>query len=156
MLACSYDNPGHGPDPGLVVPGNPRATYDVAVSGQPAGWTVDPATVGTFVGRDTCPRGDHGDGDGDEEGSAAPDGDGDEGEPVCTHTVRLVQEPAPAPLPHGPSVEAATAAATGGALAFTGRATTPLAWAGASLVVIGGLFLAWSSKARRRALRGGN
>lgn len=82
VLECTYDNPGHGDEPGLVVPGNPTATYDVAVAGVPDRWDPDPADLGTFVGRDVCPRG---------HGSNAED----EHSFVCTHTVRLIEQAPP-------------------------------------------------------------
>jgi hypothetical protein len=119
-LACVYDNPGHGSDPGLVVPGNPEATYRVAVGGVPDGWLVDPSTVGTFVGRDVCPRGGggHGEDDGGGEVAAAAA----EGPFVCTHTVVLVQQPGSAPsTPDQPgSVEAADVIAPAPAAAVAG------------------------------------
>lgn len=99
VLVCEYDNPGHGDDPGLVVPGNPKATYAVAVTGVPARWDPDPADLGTFVGRDVCPRGHGGDdgGHGDEVVASVEDEGGHEGEGpfVCTHTVRLIEQPPP-------------------------------------------------------------
>ncbi|MCU0312141.1 MAG: hypothetical protein MUE36_14495 [Acidimicrobiales bacterium] len=125
LLTCEYDNPGHGGGkPGLVLPGNPRAEYTVAVEGAPTGWAVDPATIGTFLGRDTCPRGgDEGGHEGGHEGevstaAAEEGGHGEGGHGGCTHTVLLVEEPpappddepAPPPTP-GPETLGAGAAA---------------------------------------------
>lgn len=107
VLVCEYTNPGHGGEkPGLVVPGNPRAEYTVTVEGVPAGWLVDPDTVGTFIGRETCPRGgDHGDGDdhGHESGLGVSEHDDEGGgrEP-CFHTVVFREQPAPPPPPPPP------------------------------------------------------
>ncbi len=127
-LVCIYDNPGHGGPPGLVVPGNPKATYDVVLAGAPAEWTPDETTLGTFVGRDTCPRGGGGHDGGDEgghegghdgghetpptvvpqaeEGGGGHDGGdggggGHGGEGTCVHTVVLVQAPEPPTSPPG-------------------------------------------------------
>jgi hypothetical protein len=98
-LQCTYDNPGHGDQPGLVVPGNPRATYDVSISGVPSGWTVDPATIGTFVGRETCPRGgDHDEGEHETLRLAAHE-DEEEQPRTCTHLVGLVEQPLPDTTP---------------------------------------------------------
>jgi hypothetical protein len=118
-LICEYANPGHGgKKPGLILPGSPQAEYTVTVNGIPVGWKVDPATVGTFVGRDTCPRG-HGEDEGGHEGEvatiAAEEGGG-EGEGSCTHTVVLIQDPPPdvppgPPAPAEPGPEALGAAA---------------------------------------------
>jgi hypothetical protein len=127
-LTCTYDNRGHGSVPGLVLPRSPKASFTVTVTSVPTGWTVDPATVGTFAGGEACPRedGHHDDGGGgghhDDGGGgghhdttttatttqlgAAPAAEGDGGtggdgaEPVtCTHTVVLVQDPIPPPPP---------------------------------------------------------
>lgn len=129
VLTCSYDNKGHGSLPGLVLPNSPKATFTVTVTGVPTGWTVDPTTVGTFTGGEVCPRedGGHEGGEGGHEttttttleGSAPAAGDegqeGDQGgaEPrFCTHTVALIQDPAPPVIPpSGGAVEALTLAA---------------------------------------------
>jgi hypothetical protein len=161
VLECVYDNPGHGDEPGLVVPGNPEATYDVAVGGVPAGWSVDPATLGTFIGRDVCPRGHEGDGHegdgheggGDEESPAAEPG-GDEGEDswVCTHTVVLVEASAPPVVPPTQAVEAVEAAAPA-SLAMTGRPVAGFVWTGSGLTLLGAALLGWSAYERRRPVR---
>ncbi len=110
-LSCTYANKGHGSKPGLVIPGNPKTTYTVAVAGVPTNWVVDPATIGTFLGRDTCPRGH----EGGETTVAAETGGS-----TCTHTVVLIETRPGEPTPPA-AVEAATAtpvaAATPG---FTG------------------------------------
>ena len=56
-LTCTYDNPGHGDQPGLVLPGEPGTSYRVTVVGVPDGWVVDSSTVGVFLADDTCPKG---------------------------------------------------------------------------------------------------
>ena len=161
LLECVYDNPGHGDEPGLVVPGNPKATYDVAVNGVPTGWSADPATLGTFVGRDVCPRGHEGEGGegggGEGETTAAADPGGGEGEGpwVCTHTVVLVQAAAPPVVTQpAPAVEAEAITAPA-PLAMTGRSVAGFVWTGSALLVLGGALLGWSAYDRRRALRGG-
>ena len=118
-LTCDYDNPGHGSEPGLVVPGNPEATYIVSVSGLPTGWRVDPATVGTFVGRETCPRGGdgHDGGHGEELLPAAEH----EGGHTCTHVVALVQDPPPPTTPTS-TTTTTTAAGPAAAVADAGAA----------------------------------
>lgn len=125
-LSCVYDNPGHGTDPGLVVPGNPKATYTVAVTGVPAGRVADPTTLGTFVGRDVCPRGEGGDHGGGHDGATVAA----EGDWVCTHTVVIVQQPVTTPTtpttPAAPtgSVEAAdVTAAPAAPVAISGSFT---------------------------------
>ena len=121
VLDCVYDNPGHGGKmPGLILPGSPQAEYTVTVADVPVGWKVDATTIGTFVGRDTCPRGeDDGGHDGGHDGEtptiAAEEGHG-EGGHSCTHTVVLVQDPPPdappdAPTPGEPDPDALGAAA---------------------------------------------
>jgi LPXTG-motif cell wall-anchored protein len=109
QLACVYDNPGHGDHPGLVVPGNPQATYDVSATGIPAGWTLDASTVGTFVGRETCPRGE------DEVVVTAEH----EGPFTCTHVVRLAEDPVP------PTTTTAVPSTTAAPVPTTAAATTP-------------------------------
>jgi hypothetical protein len=157
-LQCTYDNPGHGDQPGLVVPGNPRATYEASISGVPSGWTVDPATIGTFVGRETCPRGgDHEDGEHETLGVAAHE-DEEQQPRVCTHVVALVEQPpptttttaggvVPAAEPGG-DVLGAAAAPTTGELPRTGVDVGPLLASGSALVALGGVLTAL---ARRRA-----
>jgi LPXTG-motif cell wall-anchored protein len=97
----------------------------VEVTGVPAGWTAATTTLGTFVGRERCPRGgghdggegghdggegghDGGEG-GHDGGEGGHDGDvgvlaadgGDDGHGGgprdCVHAVVLVQDPAPPP-----------------------------------------------------------
>lgn len=159
-LECTYDNPGHGGPPGLVVPGNPRATYDVSISGVPSRWTVDPATVGTFVGRETCPRGgDHHEG-GHETPHLAAGHDQEEQPRECVHLVALVEEPPPPDVT--PSTAAGVAAASGepagdvlgtaasptsGELPRTGVDVGLLLASGSALVALGGVLTAL---ARRR------
>jgi len=104
LLNCLYDNPGHGDDPGLVLPGKPGMEYTVDVAGVPEGWVVDAETIGTFLADDTCPKGGggHHDGeDGDHEDALARV-EGDEGEEgghePCVHNVvvnQLTVEPPP-------------------------------------------------------------
>ena len=66
-LECVYVNPGHGDEPGLVLPGKPGTGYTVEVAGVPDGWTVDTATIGAFLADDTCPKaGGHDDGHGED------------------------------------------------------------------------------------------
>lgn len=98
LLVCTYDNPGHGDQPGLVLPGKPGTTYTVDLAGVPEGWALDADTVGTFVADDTCPKG--GGGHHEEEVTAAEDehDDGHGEGTVCTHTVAVTQldvEPPP-------------------------------------------------------------
>ena len=112
VLDCVYENPGHGGKmPGLILPGSPQAEYTVTVADVPAGWKVDTTTIGTFVGRDTCPRG-HDDGhDGGHEGEtptiAAEEGGGGEGGNSCTHTVVLIQDPPSGHAPRTPGTRRA-------------------------------------------------
>ena len=108
VLSCVYENPGHGGKmPGLILPGSPQAEYTVTVAGVPVGWKVDATTIGTFVGRDTCPRGHDGGHDGGHEGEvaaiAAEEGGGGEGGNPCTHTVVLVQDPPSVAPPEPPA-----------------------------------------------------
>jgi hypothetical protein len=122
VLVCEYDNPGHGPKPGLVVPNGKKHTYEVVEVGLPEGWEVDPATVGVFLGRETCDDGQgcgggggHDDGGGghDDGGcgghtaglaaaevSAAEEGGG--GGTTCTHAVVNLQLPVVPPEPPEP------------------------------------------------------
>lgn len=161
VLECVYDNPGHGTNPGLVVPGNPKATYDVAVTGVPAAWTPDATTLGTFVGRDTCPRGG---GEGDEHvtlGNLTAKEDGGEGPFVCTHTVMLVQDPAPPTTTTTATTSQATTATTTQAvvegaeitatLPATGSDSAGLVGLGVLLVATGILLVSGSARLRRRA-----
>lgn len=54
---CLYSNAGgHEVEHGMNVPRSPKAVYTVAVSGLPAGWAADPATVGEFNMRTECPK----------------------------------------------------------------------------------------------------
>ncbi|MCO8126146.1 hypothetical protein NHL50_02880 [Acidimicrobiia bacterium EGI L10123] len=113
QLECDYDNPGHGSGPGLVVPGGKRHTYEVAQDGLPAGWQLDESTVGTFLGRETCPTdgcdgGDHDDGGGShaggscgghEEEVAASEATAAEDGATCLHTVVNQQRAPTAPTP---------------------------------------------------------
>lgn len=125
QLVCDYDNPGHGSEPGLVVPAGKRHTYDVAQVGLPAGWALDESTVGTFLGRDACPTGgcggggDHDDGGSHDEGGcgghaeavtlAADVQDGEDGE-TCSHTVvnQRLAPPAPTPITVPPTTTTST------------------------------------------------
>ena len=152
-VTCTYDNPGHGDEPGLVVPGNPRATYDVALGGVPPGWAVDATTVGTFVGRETCPRGhEH------EEPTAH------EGEEPCFHTVIVDELELPptsssstttsAVLPASsvtPTSAAPTSTGATGTLPATGPTSAPLALVGLALLGAGSASLA----VRRRLIGDG-
>ena len=74
QLVCEYVNPGHGSEPGLVVPAGKRHTYEVAQVGLAAGWVLDESTVGTFLGRETCPTGGCGGGGGHDAGGGGHDG----------------------------------------------------------------------------------
>lgn len=77
-LGCTYVNPGHEDLTGLVVPARASATYQVAIEGVPDGWSVDESTVGTFLGRGTCPRGSGGSGgSGGSDGGSGSHSDGD-------------------------------------------------------------------------------
>ena len=105
-LVCRYDNPGHGSGDGLVVPGGKRHTYDVAQSGLPPGWEVDGSTVGTFLGRETCPAsgcggdsGGHDDGGSCSDAIAAPTASLTADAAPCRHVVvnRLVAAPVAPP-----------------------------------------------------------
>jgi hypothetical protein len=172
VLECTYDNPGHGDQPGLVVPGNPKATYDVAVNGVPSAWTVQATTVGTFVGRETCPRGgDHEDGGDHQSGGAADvaaptahEGEDGHDRDGCVHTVVLVQDPAlppppvppvepPAVTPVAPAtadVQAATATAgAAGQLPATGVESTTLIRLALVLLATGGALTGWAAYRRR-------
>ncbi len=172
LLECTYDNPGHGDQPGLVVPGNPRATYDVAVNGVPATWTVEAMTVGTFVGRETCPRGgDHEDGGDHQSGDAgdvaaptAHEGEDGHDRDGCVHTVVLVQDPAQPPPPVPPvepsevtpvapaptEVQAATATSgAAGQLPATGVESTTLIRLAVVLLATGGALTGWAAFRRR-------
>ena len=120
-LVCVYDNPGHGTKPGLVVPEGKQHTYEIVELGVPEGWDVDPATVGTFLGRETC--GHEGCGGDDHDGGSGHDGgscggdhadaatlsalsvadDGADGAP-CVHQVRNLQRVV-APVEPDPPVE---------------------------------------------------
>ncbi len=125
VLDCVYENPGHGGKmPGLILPGSPQAEYTVTVAGVPVGWKVDTTTIGTFVGRDTCPRGHDGGHEDGHEGEtptiAAEEGGGGEGGNSCTHTVVLIQDPPQdtppePPAPDEPDPGALGAAAGAGA-----------------------------------------
>ena len=169
VLVCTYDNPGHEEAPGLVVPGRPTATYDVAVAGVPAGAVADPDALGTFVGREECPRGH----DGGHEGGHGGGGGGGhqtavtdlhEEEPiVCTHAVDVALPPPPpttttttpatttppsSPVPTtapvgvaGVDVSAPTAGPSAGTLPATGSSDALLALAGLGLVGLGVLAL---------------
>jgi len=100
LLACRYVNPGHGDQPGLVLPGKPGTSYTVEVNGEPKRWVVDTETIGYFLADDTCPKGGGGHDDGHEEKAAALAADeGDEGgHAPCVHTVVINQttvEPPP-------------------------------------------------------------
>ena len=131
VLDCVYDNPGHGGKmPGLILPGSPQAEYTVMVDGVPVGWKVDGDTIGTFLGRDTCPRGhdDGGHDDGghvDEQPTIAAHEDGEEGGHLCTHTVTLVQDP-PSPPPTTPATTPTAPADAEPATLGVGAAATPV------------------------------
>lgn len=168
QLVCEYDNPGHGEHPGMVVPGSPEATYDVGASGIPAGWTLDATTVGTFVGRVTCPRG--------EDHEVLVDTAEHEGSFTCTHVVRLVEDPPPpttttttvttsttaSTVPAPTTVPATTApgqvlaaaaqpaAAATGTLPATGASSTLLVL-GSVLVLTGGAASVVARRSRRAA-----
>ena len=110
VLTCAYDNPGHEDAPGLVVPARPTATYEVAVSGLPDGATADAAALGTFVGRDECPRGHDGHGGGGgghDPGHVAVTDVHDEEPVVCTHAVDVTL-----PTPPPPTTTTTTSATT--------------------------------------------
>ena len=164
-LVCQYDNPGHGDQPGLVVPGSPKATYDVAGTGIPAGWSLDATTVGTFVGRD-LPRGeDHDQAEATRAVTTqAVTTQAEEGPFVCTHAVRLVQDPAPPTTTTTvPSTTASTAAVEAkvtteatptpeppvATLPVTGSSSWALAGLGTMLVLAGAAMVAVSTRRRR-------
>ena len=125
VLVCAYDNPGHGTQPGMVVPGGKKHEYTVTQTGLPLGWTVDASTLGTFLGRDTCPPGEghHGD-----EAAAEPD-EGEGSGRTCVHQVVNLRL-APPPPPPAPPPEPTPAAVVAGdsqspeTLPITGTAST--------------------------------
>lgn len=148
-MTCTYSTPGHGGvTTGMVLTAKQSATYSVAVTGIPTGWAVDPSTVGTFLGRSTCPRGSGGSG-GHEE---APDGAGGSvgagvgaGVP-CSHTVVVRQSASGGPVTTisvavaVTSTAVASAAGTGApasGLPSTGSPATTLVALGASLAMLG-------------------
>ena len=88
LLNCLYVNPGHGDDPGLVLPGEPGTSYTVDVAGVPEGWAVDAETIGTFLADDTCPKGGGGHDDGEDAARMSEeDGEDEGGYEPCVHTV---------------------------------------------------------------------
>jgi hypothetical protein len=158
LLNCLYVNPGHGDDPGLVLPGKPGTAYTVDVVGVPGGWTVDTDTIGFFLADDTCPKGGgggHEDGhDGDHPDSAArAEDEGQEGghEP-CLHTVVVNQaavEPPPdegdgggaTPPDNGGGGNAAPPTSDADALPLTGATSLPLLPVGLALVALGAVLV---------------
>ena len=104
LLACRYVNPGHGDQPGLVLPGKPGISYTVDVAGEPRRWVVDTETIGYFLADDTCPKGGGGHDDGHEEKAAAlaaDEGDEGGGHASCLHTVVINQTPVEPPPDDG-------------------------------------------------------
>ncbi len=125
VLTCNYDNPGHGSKPGLLVPGGKKFTYDIVQIGLPSGWVVDANTIGTFVGRETCPKGGgHDDGHDDHAHAAAHEEGHEDGEP-CVHTVRNMQVE-PSPPPTEPPTTEPTNTAVVQAATLTTTATAPV------------------------------
>jgi hypothetical protein len=133
-LSCTYVNPGHGDQPGLVLPGKPGTQYTVEVSGVPDGWTVDTGTIGAFLADDTCPKsGGHDDGHGEDAVLTAEE-DGEEGEhEPCVHTV-VIQGPTADDEGNGPvnppadenAAPPVVQAAAGAALPHTGASIAVL------------------------------
>ena len=103
LLTCRYVNPGHGDQPGLVLPGKPGTSYTVEVNGEPKRWVVDTETIGYFLADDTCPKGGGGHDDGHKEKAAALAADeGDEGgHAPCVHTVVINQTTVETPPDEG-------------------------------------------------------
>ena len=141
LLVCEYDNPGHGTRPGLVVPGGKHHTYTVTQTALPEGWTVDESTLGTFLGRDTCPKGD-----GHHDADAAAE-HGEEGGRTCVHAVRNLQlavtppvtpvtPVTPPPSEVGPTALVAGESAAA-ALPATGTTSIPLVLLALSLMATG-------------------
>jgi hypothetical protein len=157
-LECTYDNPGHGDEPGLVVPNGKHHTYEVVEVGLPDGWAVDPATVGTFVGRETCDRGGGHDGGAHDAASAAETDAEEGGASTCTHEVVNLQQPVTPPAPPEPPAPPAppaqppkvlSEAGAQATLPATGAPVTDLAGLGVLLLVLGGLTTGAARVARR-------
>ncbi len=151
LLTCRYMNPGHGDQPGLVLPGKPGTSYTVEVNGEPKRWVVDTETIGYFLADDTCPKGGGGHDDGHQEKAAALAADeGDEGgghEP-CVHTVVINQttvEPPPDegdggnanPPDEGDTGNANPPEGNAAALPTTGASSLPLLPVGLILLALG-------------------
>ena len=141
-LDCLYDNPGHGEDPGLVLPGKPGMEYTVDVEGVPDGWAVDAETIGTFLADDTCPKGGGGH---HEVGDESEDDHGEQA--ACTHTVvinQLTVVPPPddeggggANPPDDEGSGGANPPTGSSALPLTGASTVPLIPLGLALMAFG-------------------
>jgi hypothetical protein len=159
VLLCTYDNPGHGDQPGLVLPGKPGTTYTVDLAGVPDGWLLDVDTVGTFVADETCPKGAGG--HHEEEATAEEDEhtDGHGEGTVCTHTVTVTRqavEPPPddegggganPPAEEGDNPTAGEPS-TNGALPLTGASVLPALVLASLLVLMGAALLSVSRAAR--------
>jgi hypothetical protein len=90
-LQCVYVNHGNeNEDKGMMVLPKPGTTYTVAVEGVPTGWTVDAATVGTFLGETSCPKLKDRTPD-TTESAALRIVDGKASKEDCVHTVRITQ-----------------------------------------------------------------
>jgi hypothetical protein len=137
-----------------VLPGEPGTAYQVVVTGQPKGWTVDSDTVGTFLADDTCPKGGGGgheegeDGDHADSAARAEDEGQEGGHEPCLHTVVINQaavEPPPdegdddnANPPNDEGGQDATPTEdNAGALAATGATSLPMIPAGLVLLALG-------------------
>ncbi len=162
LLSCQYVNPGHGDQPGLVLPGKPGTSYTVDVTGEPRRWVVDDETVGSFLADDTCPKGGGHD-DGHEETTAAvtraegEDGDGEHA--ACVHTVAINQLAVVTPPDEGNDGNANPPDTGGGgnanptegnaaALPTTGANSLPLIPAGLVLLALGGVLIVSSRPPR--------
>ncbi len=159
FLSCRYVNPGHGDDPGLVLPGKPGTDYTVDVTGTPKRWVIDTETIGHFLADDTCPKGGGHD-DGHQEKAAALAADeGDEGgHAPCVHTVVITQLPVDPPPDDGGGGNANPPDTGGGgnanpteadaALATTGASSLPLLPVGLVLLTLGAALVLSSRPAR--------
>lgn len=167
VMVCTYDNPGHGGAPGLVIPGKPGTEYEVSVTGAPQGWRLDGATVGVFDAESTCPKGSHGDSShGDsghgEEAAARSEGEDGEAAKTCTHVVALDQRAPSTPPTDGggssggatpPSTDNGDVAGRGGTLPVTGARVAETTSIAVVLLLAGAALLAVSRG--RRPLRKG-
>ncbi len=164
LLTCRYVNPGHGDEPGLVLPGKPGTSYTVEVTGEPKGWVVDTETIGSFLADDTCPKGGGGHDDGHEETAAALAADeGDGGHAPCVHTVVINQQTVQPPPDEGDGGTADPPDTGGGgnanptevdaaALPTTGTTSLPLIPVGLALLALGAA-LVLSSRPVRVAVK---